>query len=222
LNSDNLISMAKQAGHAIRRASVIVLWVMRGLLRTAWSIVRGPIIAALNVIAALLVLFEEWGWRPLSAFIARLAKYAPIAAVERLIANLPPYAALFAIALPTVLLVPLKFVAVWLLANHHFASATMLFVGAKLASTALIARVFILTKPALMRIGWFARLYEWFVPWKDALFAEIRASWVWRYSRMLKTRIKLEIARAWGRMQPGLADTWRRWTGLELPRLLRK
>ena len=73
-----------------------------------------------------------------------------------------------------------------------------------------------------MRIGWFARLYEWFVPWKDALFAEIRASWVWRYSRMLKTRIKLAVARAWGRMQPGLADTWLRWTGLELPRLLRK
>ncbi|MBN9281792.1 MAG: hypothetical protein J0H37_05950, partial [Hyphomicrobium denitrificans] len=196
--------MAKQAGHAIRRASVIVLWVMRGLLRTAWSIMRGSIIAALNVIAALLVLFEEWGWRPLSAFIARLAKYAPIAAVERLIASLPPYVALFVIALPTALLLPLKFVAVWLLANNHFASATMLFVGAKLASTALIARVFILTKPALMRIGWFARLYEWFVPWKDALFAEIRASWVWRYSRMLKTRIKLEVARAWGRMQPGL------------------
>lgn len=201
---------------------MIALWVLRGLLQTAWSIVRGPIIAALNVIAALLVLFEEWGWRPLSAFIARLAKYAPIAAVERWIASLPPYVALVAIALPTTLLLPLKFVAVWLLANKHFASATLLFVGAKLASTALIARVFILTKPALMRISWFARLYEWFVPWKDALFAQIRASWTWRYGRMVKTRIKLTVARAWTRMQPGLANTWRRWTGLELPRLLRK
>lgn len=214
--------MVKRVWLAIWRASVIALWVIRGLLRTAWSIARGPIILALNVIAALIVLFEEWGWRPLSAFIARLAKYAPIAAVERWIASLPPYAALFAIALPTTLLLPLKFVAVWLLANNHFASATLLFLGAKLASTALIARVFILTKPALMRIAWFAHLYDWFVPWKDALFAQIRASWVWRYGRMLKTRIKLMLTRAWSRVQPGLADRWRRWTGLELPRQLRK
>lgn len=214
--------MAKRAWLGIWRASVVGLWVIRGLLRTAWSIVRGPIIVALNVLAALVVLFEEWGWRPLSDFISQLAKYAPVAMVERWIASLPPYAALFAIALPTTLLLPLKFVAVWLLANNHLATATLLFVGAKLASTALIARVFILTKPALMRIAWFARAYDWFMPWKDALFAQIRASWVWRYGRMLKTRIRLMLTRAWSRMQPRLAEAWRSWTGRELPRLLRK
>ena len=221
MSSEDLIGIAKRASLAIWRATVIVLWVIRELLRTAWSIARGPIITALNVIAALIVLFEEWGWRPLSDFIARLAKYAPIAAVERWIAGLPPYAALFTIALPTTLLLPLKFVAVWLLANNHFATATLLFLGAKLASTALIARVFILTKPALMRIGWFARVYGWFMPWKDALFAQIRASWVWRYGRMVKTRIKLELGRAWGRLKPSLAARWRRWTRIEPPRVLR-
>jgi hypothetical protein len=222
LNSEDLIGLVKKTGAAIWRAAVIALWVMRELLRTLWSIVRGPIIALLNIVAALIVLFEEWGWRPLSDFIARLARYAPIAAIERMIAGLPPYAALFAIALPTTLLLPLKFVAVWLLANQHFATATLLFLGAKVASTALIARVFILTKPALMRIGWFARIYDWFVPWKDALFAQIRASWVWRYGRMLKTRIKLELARMWTRMKPRLRASWQRWTGLEPPRVLKE
>jgi hypothetical protein len=214
--------MAKRAWLRVSRAAVIVLWVVRELLRTAWTIAREPLIATLNVFAALIVLFEEWGWRPLSNAIARLAKFALVAKLERWIAGLPPYAALFTIALPTTLLLPLKFIAVWLLANNHFATATLLFFGAKLASTALIARVFILTKPALMRIPWFARLYDWFVPWKDALFAQIRASWVWRYGRMLKTRVRLAVARGWSRMQPRIADGWRRWTGLELPRLLRK
>lgn len=222
MNSDDVSAMAKRAWLAIWRASVIGLWVIRSLIRTAWSIVRGPIVAVLNVLAALIVLFEEWGWRPLSDLIARLARFAPIAAIERWIAGLPPYAALVAIGLPTTLLLPLKFVAVWLLANDRFVMATLLFAGAKVASTALIARVFILTKPALMRIGWFAFLYDWFVPWKDALFAQIRASWIWRYSRMVKTRIKQAVARAWSRTKPRLAETWRRWTGLELPRLLRK
>jgi len=222
LNLEDLIGSAKRVLLTLWRAAVIALCVARELLRTAWSIARGPLIAALNIVAALIVLFEEWGWRPLSDFLARLAKYAPVAAIERWIAALPPYAALFAIALPTTLLLPLKFVAVWLLANEHFATATLLFLGAKVASTALIARVFILTKPALMRIAWFASAYHWFVPWKDALFAQIRASWVWRYGRMLKTRIRLEVTRVLVRIKPWLAHRWQRWTGLEPPRVLRK
>ena len=67
-----------------------------------------------------------------------------------------------------------------------------------------------------MRIAWFARAYDWFVPWKDALFAQIRSSWVWRYGRMLKTRIKLRIHQAWVRMRPRVAQAWQRWTGREL------
>ena len=208
---------ARRVLWAIWRGSVIALWSVREVLRTAWSIVRGPLIAALNVTVALIILFEEWGWRPLSELIGRLAKFAPIAAVERFIAGLPPYAALVALALPTSLLLPLKFVAVWLLANGHFATATLLFVGAKIASTAILARIFILTKPSLMQIGWFARGFNWLMPWKDALFAQIRASWVWRYGRIVKSRVVADVRRAWKGLRPYASDLWRRWTGRELP-----
>jgi hypothetical protein len=217
LTSDDLLQHARRILGVLWRIGVMTLWVMRELLRTAWEILREPLIGALNVAAALIVLFEEWGWRPLSELLARLAKFAPVAAIERWIAGLPPYAALLVIALPTTLLLPLKLVAVWLLANEYFTTATLLFLGAKVASTALIARVFILTKPALMQIAWFQRAYNWFVPWKDALFAEIRSSWAWRYGRMVKTRVKLEIARAWKRLHPRVAALWQRWTGREFP-----
>ena len=50
-------------------------------------------------------------------------------------------------------------------------------VAAKFASTALIARIFLLTKPALMQIPWFAYAYGVFVPWQEALFARVRSSW---------------------------------------------
>jgi hypothetical protein len=189
---------------AIWRGLVIALWSAREILRTAWGIARGPLIVALQVIAALIVLFEEWGWKPLSDLIARLAKFGPIALIERVIASLPPYGALVVFALPTTILLPLKFVAMWLLAQGQWWAATGLFIGAKIASTALVARIFMLTKPALMQIGWFARAYNWFVPWKDALFAKIRASWVWRYGRMVKTRVKLEVAQAARRWRPWL------------------
>ncbi|MEZ5899438.1 MAG: hypothetical protein R3D51_08085 [Hyphomicrobiaceae bacterium] len=192
----------KEWAALVWRAFVVALWSLREILRTAWSIVRAPLIQALQVLAALIVLFEEWGWRPLSELLSRLARFAPIAAVERWIAGLPPYGALIVFALPTTLLLPLKFVAVWLLANGKYWTATGLFAGAKVASTAFIARIFILTKPALMQLSWFARAYNWFVPWKDALFEQIRASWIWRYGRMVKTRVRLEIKRAWLRWRP--------------------
>ncbi len=190
---------------------VIAIWSMRQILRTAWSIARGPIIAALQVLAALIVLFEEWGWKPLSELLARLAKFAPIALIERWIAGLGPYGALVVFALPTTLLLPLKFLAMWLLAQGKVWTATGLFAGAKVASTALVARIFTLTKPALMQLGWFARAYNWFVPWKDALFAQIRSSWVWRYGRMVKTRLRLEAKQAWTKWRPGVRavlDPW--------------
>ena len=188
----------------IWRALVIALWAAREILRTAWGIAREPVILVLQLFAALLVLFEEWGWRPLSQALAKLARYAPIARLEAWIASLGPYPSLLVFALPTSLLLPLKFVAMWLLANGQYWTATALFIGAKIVSTALIARVFTLTQPSLMRIAWFARAYNWFVPWKDALFAVIRQSWIWRYGRMVKTAVRQWLRKAWDRWRPSV------------------
>lgn len=189
---------------ALWRTAVIAVWAARGIARTAWTLVRGPIVFVLQVLAALIVLFEEWGWKPLSEALAWLAKFGPIAAIERWIVTLRPYPSLLVFALPTTILLPLKFVAMWLLAAGQYWAATGLFIAAKIASTALVARIFTLTKPALMQIGWFARSYNWFVPWKDAFFGAIRASWPWRYGRMVKNAIRLEIKQAWTRWKPGL------------------
>jgi hypothetical protein len=173
-------------------------------LRAAWGVVSPPLSFALQVVAALVLLFEEWGWQPLAAALAWLARFRLWARVELLIAGLPPYGALLALALPTSILFPLKLLSIYLLSHGQIVAAGLLFVGAKIASTALIARLFLLTKPALMQIGWFAAIYNWIMPWKEALFETIRQSWAWRYGRMLKTRVRLEVKQAWQRMKPGV------------------
>ena len=193
-------ALAAKAG----RGLVIAIWVVRQLVRTAWDIARGPLIGVLNVLAALIILFEEWGWKPLQELLARLSKYGMVAALERWIAGLPPYAALLAFGLPVAVLLPFKFLALFLLAGGHLLSAAAVFIAAKLAGTALLAHVFTLTKPALMEIEWFAAAYNIFQPWKEALFARIRASRTWRYGRMIKTRVRLEAAQAWARWRPKL------------------
>jgi hypothetical protein len=172
--------------------------------RRLWGVIQGPIVFFLNLIAALVVLFEEWGWRPLSELLAKLAKFRPIAVIEGWIGRLPPYGALVVFALPTTILMPVKLLGLWLLARGAVVTAGAMLIAAKIVSTALVARIFMLTKPALMRLSWFAALYNWFIPWKEHFFGLIRASWIWRYGRMVKTRIKLEVKQAWMRWKPSI------------------
>jgi len=178
------------------------------LLSAVWTVIRPPLMFVLQVLAALILLFEEWGWKPLSDLLAQLSRFKPWARFEQWIALLPPYGALAVFALPAVVLFPLKLVSVWLLANGFYAWAGALFIAAKIASTAFLARIFLLTKPALMRIGWFARAYNWVMPWKTAIFSAIRASFAWRYGRMLKNAVRLEAKQAYARWKPWLTARW--------------
>ena len=153
---------------AIGRARVCVDGAARRW-RACWR-VAGPCSApSLEFLLALIIVFEEWGWRPLADLLGRLARWRPWAVLETLIVRLPPYAALVVFALPTPLLLPLKFLALFLIAKGQMVLAGLLFVAAKVVATALVARLFMLTQPALMQIGWFAWGYDTVMPWKDAL-----------------------------------------------------
>lgn len=196
----------KPVGQA-RRLLLAMATAAHNAVGALWKVARPALMMLFNGVAALVILFEEWGWRPLAALLGRLAHFKAIARLETWIASLPPYPSLLVFALPSAVLLPLKFLAMWLLANDQFAAATALFIGAKIVSTAIVARIFMLTKPALMRIVWFARLYEWFIPWKDALFATVRASWVWRYGRMVKTRFIRMLAPVAARVRAALRSS---------------
>lgn len=160
---------------------------------------------ALGVILALVVLFAEWGWRPLAALLGQLRRLAPIARLENWVQTLSPYAALVAFLLPSLFLLPLKLLALYLIAHGQKLAALGLFAIAKIGGTAIVARLFMLTSPQLLRIAWFARGYHLIMPWKEALFAQIRASWAWRYGRMLKSKVRQLARRAWAAGRPVIA-----------------
>lgn len=146
-----------------------------------------------GLVTALLVpllLFEEWGWAPLAALLARLARLPLWARLERRIAGLPPAAALLVFFGPMLALFPLKLLALYLLGRGHYASAMGLLLGAKLGGTALVARLFQLTQPALMRIPLFARWYPRWRDWKDALLARVRQSAPWRETRRVRNGVR--------------------------------
>lgn len=203
-----LSAAVRQQGRTLLLTMMIISALFGRAIMRGWKVVRPPIVFALNVLAALILLFEEWGWRPLSNLIARLARFPLWAAVEGWIAGLPPYGALATLAVPSTILIPAKFFGVYLLVTGHVITAAVVIVLAKIASTALIARIFLLTKPQLLQIGWFRSAYEVFVPWQEALFVHIRASWVWRYARVLRWRAANYTRRTWAEWRPTLETAW--------------
>jgi hypothetical protein len=201
---------------ASRRAGIGVLRLLREAgrhlgpaLAAFWQAARPILRTILQMLLALIIVFEEWGWQPLANLLGRLARWQPWAAVETAIARLPPYAALIVFALPTALLLPLKFLALFLIARGQVVLAGLLFIAAKVIATALIARLFLLTQPALMQIGWFARSYDTVMPWKDTLVETVHNSFVWRVARIWKERARRLVMRQWWQMRPTLR-LWRR------------
>jgi hypothetical protein len=189
------------------------------LLRPPLAALAALAIRLGEVLLVLVLIFEEWGWRPLGEFIARLRRLRLWALTEDWIAGLPPYGALVVLAVPSLLLLPLKLVALWLVASGQALLAGLLLVLSKVVGTALVARLFLLTRPQLMQIAWFARLYAIVMPWKEALFAAMRASWAWRYGRLLKARIKVAASAQWAAWRPRLTAAAQRLAAFAWPLL---
>jgi hypothetical protein len=166
-------------------------------MRLPWRLLR----ALLLVLAALVLFIEEWGWRPLTAFVARLAKWPPLARFEALVRAAPPRIALLLFLAPAVALFPIKLLALWILSRGHAVLGITVIVVAKLLGTAIVGRLFILTESQLMRFAWFAQALMWWRTTKQRVMDALRRSAAWRGARRLKTRW-----RAWRRRWRGLDE----------------
>jgi hypothetical protein len=79
--------------------------------------------------------------------------------LKRSIERLSPYQSLLLLAVPASLVEPLKLVAVAVAGEGHWITGTAMLVAAYAASLLLVERLFVLTKPKLLRLRWFARLW---------------------------------------------------------------
>jgi len=155
-----------------------------------------PLRWLVRVVLALVILFEEWGWEPLRRLFALIAKLPVIRQIEAGLRRLPPRWAFVVLVLPSLLILPIKLAALWLVARGHALLGVAVIIAAKLFGTALLAWLFQLIQPALMQLPWFARLYARWTIWKADLLAWVRASAVWRAARAFKLRLG-RWARRW-------------------------
>ncbi|MES0385568.1 MAG: hypothetical protein ABUJ98_13400, partial [Hyphomicrobium sp.] len=66
--------LGTQSRRLARALGILAVFAVRAA-GAIWSVARVPLIGALKVLAALIVIFEEWGWRPLSNLLGQLARF---------------------------------------------------------------------------------------------------------------------------------------------------
>jgi hypothetical protein len=156
-----------------------------------WRALRAVMLA----FAAVVIAVEEWGWRPLTAWAARLARWPPLMHLEAHIRATSPGVALVLFAVPAVLLFPVKLLALWLMHLGHAALGVAIIVLAKLLGTALVGRLFIITEPQLMRFAWFARAVGWWRATKLRVRAALERSAGWQALLRARRRLSLWLRR---------------------------
>jgi hypothetical protein len=142
------------------------------------------------VILALLFLVEAWLWDHLEPVVARVVNLIPWGKVKvrlaLLIERLPPYAALVVFVVPLIIvLLPLKFLEVYVIATQGWLGVILALLFAKILGVGVTAFVFDVTRSKLLQIPWFHRMYDWLI-------------WLRGWSREMTEPIRQRVRRlAW-------------------------
>jgi len=125
---------------------------MRRLLQPLW------------VLLAVIFLIEAWLWDHLEPIVERIVALIPLRAFKQWLAarvdTLSPAMTLIVFAVPVIPLFPLKLVGLWLLAHEYWASAVVVIVFGKFVGVGVTAFIFDVTRPKLLQMAWFRRIYE--------------------------------------------------------------
>ena len=116
------------------------------------------------VLLAVIFLIEAWLWDHLEPIEAWVVDKIPLRAFKHWLAErvdtLSPAMTLIVFIVPVIPLFPLKLVGLWLLAHEYWTSAIFTILFAKFVGVGVTAFVFDVTRPKLLEMGWFERLYE--------------------------------------------------------------
>ncbi len=153
-----------------------------------WRPLRFVLLALLVVV----IFVEEWGWRPLVALAAAIARWPPLAVLERRIRAAPRHVALALFLVPAIALIPVKLGAVWLIQDGRASLGIAVIVAAKVVGTAFVGRLFVLVEKQLMTFPWFVRGMAFWQSTRDRVMAALRQSVLWRSARAVR-----RVARRW-------------------------
>jgi hypothetical protein len=116
------------------------------------------------VLLAVIFLIEAWLWDHLEPIVAWVVAKLPLHAFKQWLADrvdtLSPAMTLIVFVVPVIPLFPLKLVGLWLLTHEYWISAILTIIVAKLLGVGVTAFVFDVTRPKLLEMAWFKKLYQ--------------------------------------------------------------
>ncbi len=125
---------------------------MRRLLQPLW------------VLLAIIFLIEAWLWDHLEPVVAWFVAAVPLRAFKQWLADrvdtLSPAMTLIVFIVPVIPLFPLKLVGLWLLTHKHWMGAVFTILFAKFLGVGVAAFIFDVTRPKLLQMEWFEKLYK--------------------------------------------------------------
>lgn len=111
-----------------------------------------------------------------------------LAGARRGIQKLGPYTSMGLLAVPLMLVEPLKLVALFVVGKGHWLAGTWMIVAAYAGSLLIVERLFRTVRPKLMLISWFAASWMWFVGLRDRVIASVRGTPLERWQRPKASR----------------------------------
>jgi len=163
---------------------------------------RHPAIVALRAIGRFIAAVVIIGYAVLDAvlfplfrpLVRYLSAHPVFTTANQLLLKLPPYVVLLILAVPFVVLEPLKVFALYWFALGHLIQGGALLVVAHALSILTLERLYQAGRPQLFKIGWFARIMGWIERLTEKVLGKVRATAAWQWSARLLSDI-----RAWFR-----------------------
>lgn len=147
----------------------------------------------LVILAALWMLFEDWVWDSIVALMEVVGRLKIINRFETLLARQNQYLLLTLFIFPFLIMIPAKLYGLYLITSGRVIRGVTIFVVAKGLITALVTRLFILSKDKLLQIKAFAAFYYWFKDKKEWLYSEVRKLPAWQMAREWITQLKMKL-----------------------------
>ena len=153
------------------------------------------------ILLAIIFLIEAWLWDHLEPIVARAVAAIPLRTFKQWLADridtLSPAMTLIVFIVPVIPLFPLKLVGLWLLTHEYWLSAILTIIFAKFLGVGVAAFVFDVTRPKLLEMEWFQKLYDFVMamrakaaalvdPFKARIIETLRGDGEGWSSRMLR------------------------------------
>ncbi len=123
------------------------------------------------IFLAIVFLIEAWLWDRLEPIVARIVAVIPWQRLKALLARsidqLSPTGTLVVFLVPIAVIIPIKVIGLWLVAEGYWVHAAGMLLLAKLAGLGTTAFVFDACRDKLLQLVWFRLLYESVIALRD-------------------------------------------------------